>query len=278
MMWIFAGIAVICAMVLFVLRRDESFREESFGSATSATAPIRLYIDETSFDPVRQAIDLRFDFASDVTARGARYGGALNRDVDLSVDDGDSEQIVAIRRNDGINTRLVSLDVHGGIAAYPFDRYRGVIMISALDVSGRSAGSPIPIHATVWEGIPGWVSSVHPFATVQPNATLALTLSLRRSFPVVSFAAVVYSLMVIVAICSLCIGGMVFSGARKVESTIVGALVGMVFSTTVLRNVLPGSPPIGVTADLVVFLCAEIAVIVGLSLLVTGWVRRGPGA
>jgi hypothetical protein len=52
----------------------------------------------------------------------------------------------------------------------------------------------------------------------------------------------------------------------------------MVFSITVLRNVLPGTPPIGVTADIIIFLWVEVAVIVGLSLLVTAWVKRGPGA
>jgi uncharacterized protein DUF4436 len=53
--------------------------------------------------------------------------------------------------------------------------------------------------------------------------------------------------------------------------------VTMVFSIAILRNILPGTPPIGVTADLVIFLWAEIAVIAGLCLLVTAWVKRGPG-
>jgi hypothetical protein len=68
-----------------------------------------------------------------------------------------------------------------------------------------------------------------------------------------------------------------FRGVRKVDSTIVGALVAMVFSVAVLRNVLPGAPPIGVSADLAIFLWAEVAFIAGLSLLVTAWVKRGPG-
>jgi Domain of unknown function (DUF4436) len=96
--------------------------------------------------------------------------------------------------------------------------------------------------------------------------------------PVVAFAVIVYALMLIIAVCSLCIGSLVFAGARKVESTIVGALVTMVFSIAVLRNVLPGAPPLGVTVDLVIFLWTEVAVIAGLCLLVTAWVKRGPGA
>ena len=129
----------------------------------------------------------------------------------------------------------------------------------------------------MWEGIPGWVSSIRALPAARANGALAIVLTMRRPLPVVSFALILYALMVIIAICSLCIGSLVSAGVRKVESTIVGALVAMVFSIAVLRGVLPGVPPIGVTADIVIFLWAEVAVIAGLSLLVTAWVKRGPG-
>jgi hypothetical protein len=268
---------VVYAVAFFVLRRDASDREETFTSAPTAAAGITLYVDEVAFDPVRQAIDLRFDLASDSTVRGARYGGAINRELELSIDDGDSEQVVAIHRSDAGSSHLVSLDMHGSIAAYPFDRYRGDIRISALDFYGASQPRPVSIRATVWEGLSGWVSSIRALRAAQENSALAIGLTLRRPLPVLAFAVIVYALMLIIAACSLCIGSLVFAGARKVESTIVGALVTMVFSIAVLRNVLPGAPPLGVTADLVIFLWTEIAVIAGLCLLVAAWVKRGPG-
>jgi hypothetical protein len=268
---------VVYAVVFFVLKRDTSDHEETFTSAPTATAGITLYVDEVAFDPVRQAIDVRFDLASSSTLRGARYGALVNRDLELSIDDGDSEQVVAVHRSDAGSSHLVSLDMHGAIAAYPFDRYRGEIRISARDLYVRARPRPVSIRATVWEGLAGWVSSIRALPAAQANSTLAIALTVRRPLPVVAFAAIVYALMLIIAVCSLCIGSLVFTGARKVESTIVGALVTMVFSIAVLRNVVPGTPPIGVTADLVIFLWAEIAVIAGLCLLVTAWVKRGPG-
>jgi hypothetical protein len=276
-----ALVAVLCivayAVAFFILKRDANNREETFTSAPAGMAGITLYVDQVAFDPLRQAIDVRFDLASGSTARGPRYGPAPIRDLELSTDDGDSEQVVAIHRSDPGTSHLVSLDVHGAIAAYPFDRYRSEIRISARDVNARVASRPISIRATVWEGLPGWVSSVRPSPAAQSDSALALALTVRRPFAVVAFAAIVYALMAIIGVCSLCIGGLVFARVRKVESTIVGALVTMVFSVAILRTILPGSPPIGVTADLVIFLWAEVAVIVGLCLLVTAWVKRGPG-
>jgi hypothetical protein len=274
--WIVVCCLFVYAVVFFALRRDESFREETFATAPALTVPVNLYIDELSFDPVRQAIEMRFDLASGSTVRGVRYGGPLNRDIELSIGDGDSEQIVVFHRNGATSTHTVSLDLHGAIAAYPFDRYRSDITLLVRDLYAP-AGMLIPIRATVWEGVSGWVSGIRA-SPVPASGGLTLALTVRRPLPIVSLTVILYSLMVVVAVCSLCIGGLVFVGARKVESTILGALVAMVFSITVLRNVLPGTPPIGVTADIIIFLWVEVAVIAGLSLVVTAWVKRGPGA
>jgi hypothetical protein len=43
-----------------------------------------------------------------------------------------------------------------------------------------------------------------------------------------------------------------------------------------LRNALPGSPPLGVEADVWVFLWTELAVVLALALLVFKWARAGP--
>ena len=70
---------------------------------------------------------------------------------------------------------------------------------------------------------------------------------------------------------------MTFVGARKVEATLLGALGAMVFAVPALRNVLPGAPPLGVRADAFVFLWVQLAVILGLTLFVATWARRGSG-
>ncbi|MGA2637672.1 DUF4436 family protein [Methylocella sp.] len=40
---------------------------------------------------------------------------------------------------------------------------------------------------------------------------------------------------------------------------------------------MPGAPPLGVRADAFVFLWVQLAVILGLTLFVATWARRGSG-
>jgi hypothetical protein len=44
----------------------------------------------------------------------------------------------------------------------------------------------------------------------------------------------------------------------------------------VLRNALPGAPPLGVRADMFVFLWAEVAAVIGIALVTLDWARTGP--
>jgi len=70
---------------------------------------------------------------------------------------------------------------------------------------------------------------------------------------------------------------LVFSGIRRVEVTLMGALGAAVFALPALRNALPGAPPLGVRADLIVFLWAELATVIAFGFFVAAWAHRGPG-
>ena len=81
--------------------------------------------------------------------------------------------------------------------------------------------------------------------------------------------------MVVLACCAL-VGIATFAGVRQAEATLIGALAAIAFALPVLRNALPGSPPLGVQADVWVFLWTELAVVLALALLVFRWARAGP--
>jgi hypothetical protein len=275
--WLVVACAIVYTIAVIVINGGGN-REETFTSSSPTSGSVvSVYLDEVAFDPARQSIDVRIDLASGSDRHGARYGGKIDRDVQLSVDDGDSQQVIEVHRSEDATSHVVSLDLRGALNAYPFDRYRGRIVVSASERSPLRKFRSAVLRATIWEGVPGWAIGVGAATDTQSPTALILTVTARRPIPVVSFAVLLFALMIVVAVCSLTIGGMVFARLRKVESTIVGALVAMVFSIAALRNVLPGAPPVGVTADLLVFLLTEVAVIVGLSLLVTSWAKRGPG-
>jgi hypothetical protein len=115
--------------------------------------------------------------------------------------------------------------------------------------------------------------------TSQPGADpddVELTIAIARSGAFALFALCAYAAMVVLACCALAVGIVTFAGVRQAEATLIGALAAIAFALPVLRNALPGSPPLGVQADMWVFLWTELAVVLALALLVFRWARAGP--
>ena len=90
------------------------------------------------------------------------------------------------------------------------------------------------------------------------------------------FALCAYGAMVVLGLSALAIGILVFAEVRQVDATLIGALAAVAFALPALRSALPGSPPLGVQADVWVFLWAELAVVLALGLVVFQWARAGP--
>ena len=82
--------------------------------------------------------------------------------------------------------------------------------------------------------------------------------------------------MIVLACCALAIGILTFSDVRRPEATLIGAVAAIAFALPVLRNALPGSPPLGIRADIWVFLLTELAAVLALALLVFRWAKTGP--
>jgi hypothetical protein len=61
--------------------------------------------------------------------------------------------------------------------------------------------------------------------------------------------------------------------ARRAEAALIGAIAAIAFAMPVLRNALPGAPPLGVRADMFVFLWTAV---IGLALVTLDWARTGP--
>ncbi|MDB5396258.1 MAG: hypothetical protein JWM91_3764 [Rhodospirillales bacterium] len=80
--------------------------------------------------------------------------------------------------------------------------------------------------------------------------------------------------MIVMAFSDLTIGTLIFVGVRKIEVTLVGAIGAIVFALPALRNALPGTPPLDVLADVLVFFWAELSAVIALGLFVTAWARN----
>ena len=81
--------------------------------------------------------------------------------------------------------------------------------------------------------------------------------------------------MLVMMVCALIIGSLVFIGIRQIEATLVSALGAIIFALPAVHNALPGAPPLGVRADILIFFWAELGAIIALCLFITAWARRG---
>jgi hypothetical protein len=116
-------------------------------------------------------------------------------------------------------------------------------------------------------------------ATSQPGADpndVHLTTTIARSGAFALFALCAYGAMLALGCCALVVVILTFTDVRPPEATLIGALAAITFALPVLRNALPGSPPLGVAADMWVFLWTELAAVLSLALVVFKWAKAGP--
>jgi hypothetical protein len=196
----------------------------------------------------------------------------------VEVSDGIDVQDIELRAGQAANSKTLQLYVRGALENYPIDRYDGTLRIRAVEGKQPAGGAAVPLRLTTWEEIAGWeVATAQNDPAGGENGGLSLTVRAQRPAAQVFFAFVLFASMILIAASALTIGGLAFVGARKVEATMISALGAMVFAVPALRNVLPGAPPLGVRADAFVFLWVQLAVILGLTLFVATWARRGSG-
>jgi hypothetical protein len=133
----------------------------------------------------------------------------------------------------------------------------------------------VPVEVTVWEGVLGYRLHTTAEAGAGPHAA-RITIAVGRSGAFALFALCAYGAMVVLACCALAVGVLVFAEVRQADATLIGALAAIAFALPVLRDALPGSPPLGVEADVWLFLWAELAVVLALALMVFQWATAGP--
>ncbi|MBV8591718.1 MAG: DUF4436 family protein [Acetobacteraceae bacterium] len=158
---------------------------------------------------------------------------------------------------------------------YPLDRYHADLMLQAFesDNAAPEPGRPIGQEVTVWEGLLGYRFKAHQAPDTPPDS-ISLRFDLERAGAHIFFALAAYGAMIVLACNSLAITFLVALGRRRPEPTLIGAVAALVFALPALRNNIPGPPPLGVWADLAVFLWAELATVIGSALLVLSWARQ----
>ncbi len=247
--------------------------EQQFG-APASEARFRLYLQPVAIDAVNETMQVRISVLPPHSGSNAPASVA-DRDLTLVIYRGSGAEQVSVRSNQSFPEVSLSFDLEGGtIRNYPVDEYTSIVHLACMEPGQDRASAAVPTEITAWEGILGY--TVQGKETAPDRAgEVVLRFTVRRTGAVAFFGLAVYIAMVVLALCGITLGTLVFVGYRKVEVTLVGALGAIVFALPALRNALPGAPPLGIRADVMVFFWAELGAVLALFLFVTAWVRSG---
>lgn len=270
---------MLCAILLgaglgyvalaFDVAKDTAVSERRFGQlARDDARQLRVYIEALTVDAVNDTMRLRVSFAPNLALRARRMEGP-DRDITAQLDDGDTVQELVFHVHQPMAAAAFDADLHDdSVGAYPLDRFRAGLRLLAQE----PGGAPVPLQVIVWEGIAGWTLAAVQMPSEEAGG-VQLRFSVRRSAGVRVLALAIYAEMTLVACVALTIGGLVFLRRKPAESNLAGALGGMLFALPAMRYGMPGGPPLGVRADLLVFLWAELAVALALLLFVVVWAQ-----
>ena len=245
--------------------------------AKSAVGPIpQIYIEPISIDALNATMQMRVTFAPSGLLYGERLAPTARR-LRLVITHDKGVEELAVEADARPPTASFEVDLNGGsVADYPFDSYRADLRVQLLEDASPDITEARPLEAkvTVWEGVLGFhLRSAEHSGSVPGEVKLSI--EIRRGGALILFALGAYSAMVVLGCCALAIGLITFVDVRRAEATLIGAIAAIAFALPVLRNALPGEPPLGVRADMYVFLWSELAAVIGLARVTLDWARTG---
>jgi Domain of unknown function (DUF4436) len=273
--WAAGALALLSAYFaigLLVIHREEGPAELSLAPQQGTGAPLLIYIEILNIDPVRDALEVRLDFARQHARFGAQFAAAADRDTVLEVGDDDSEQRIAWRAGQSMASLPLTASIQtGDIQNFPFDRYTAALRLAAFEGTDVASGAPVPVRIKLWKRLITWNIKTTVVASETDPATVTLAFEVARSELQVIFAVTIYCAMALMALVSLTSSSLLFLGIRPMDTTLAAVLAAMVFTLPGLRSLMPGNPPLGVHGDHLVFFWSEISVVIGLALIVGTW-------
>lgn len=272
-------VALAVALVTYVLlflgsQRLDLPPERSFAAHPGPLRPVRLYLEVMSVDTVRDAMQVRL-----TVEPVAGPDGVASPDrnlVLLTTHDGLGER-TEVHVHQPPPTTPIELDLYGGdISDYPLDRYRATLALRCFLVPSVPGGTPVALPITLidWQRVLGY--RLRTRIAIDADGRERIRFDIRRSEAFTAFALAGYAGMIVLAYSAASIGTLVYLRRRRPDPSLMSAVAAIVFALPALRGALPGFAPLGVFADLFVFLWAEVAAVCSLAIVVASWVHVEP--
>jgi hypothetical protein len=258
-------------MVLHHLNVSEQPGERMFGDSNSGAAA-EVYLEPLSIDAANDGMQLRA-YVSPSLPDGKYARAGADRDLTLLIAHDRTVEEIKLAAGGHMASSTFEVDLNdGSVTHYPFDSFVARLDVQLID--GKASVS-LPARITVWEGVLGYNLHTTSQAGADPN-DVELAIAISRGGAIVLLALCAYAVMLVLGFCAVVMGLLTFIKVRPPETGLIASLAAFAFALPVLRGVLPGSPPLGITADMWVFLWVEIVNVLALALVVFKWAHAGP--
>jgi hypothetical protein len=167
--------------------------------------------------------------------------------------------------------------VLGDYANYPLDRYTSDLFVRAEDAA---TGQQIPVLLEADQGIYNWntdlVLPVNPTVARVPglNGEGLVIMKMKRSNTLIIFLGLIGVLVAAVTGVALYLALMIFTFRRVPNLTMLAWMTTALFSFLVLRNSLPGAPPLGAAIDVFLFFWAILGLMSAMLMVAIAWSRE----
>ena len=258
-------------MILHHFNVSEQPGERMFGVSDSAAAA-KVYLEPASIDAANEGMQLRA-YVSPSLSDGKYARAGADRDLTLLITHDKTVEEIKLAAGGHMASSTFEVDLNdGSVTHYPFDSFVTQLDVQLMDGKGSLS---LPASITVWEGVLGYNLHTTSQAGTDPN-DVQLAIATSRAGAIVLLALCAYAVMLVLGFCAVVMGVLTFIKVRPPETGLIGSLAAFAFALPVLRGILPGSPPLGITADMWVFLWVEMVNMLALALVVFKWAHAGP--
>lgn len=271
-------IVAVFALAYFLVARAYQIEGGSSAVVVGEQQDPDIYVLATpvDFDARTGILNMRFQFSSFSTEL-VDEGNRLLTGVRITIGANDGVQEVRFPQGEPMGYAAIDVGVDGEIYAYPFDQYQGFIVVLA-ETYERGAGG---INETTGEltstmmfegAVGGW--DFASTTTVGGDSSPLGDMVLTRAFSSKAFAFVLLAMATTVAVLVVIAALLSVTNRRRFEVALLTWNGAVLFSLPLLRNYLPGSPPIGAAIDIYLYLWLFVLAVISIVLLLVAWSQQ----
>jgi len=238
----------------------------------SPTNRLEINASIVAADPIRGTvkIELVFEPFGDLVAGEKRK---LARDILLHTN-GIGKADIVLKKGHQVHPVEITLNLlDGDFGLYPIDKYTALLEIEAPEEPKGSAPLPLIVNFESHN------HQMHADAELDPDSSVndvILNVKLVRTVTVIGFAWFMNAVMLSMGLAAGLVTYNVAYRGKKFESGLMIWMGALLFVMPGIRNMMPGTPPMGSLTDFLVFFWVEASLALCLCIMVLTWFSRAP--